>query len=285
MTSRRWCFTLNNPAPEDETIIGSWETKYLVFGREVGDSNTPHLQGFIIFAGNKRLSALKKLHGKIHWEPTKKASIAAATYCKKDGNFFESGEIHDKTKQGERNDIKCAVATIKSAGIKRCSEEHPATWVKFSRGLRDIALLQIEPYTHDRCRGLWIYGPPGTGKSHAARIHDPDLFDKDQNKWFDGYDGEKTILLDDMDTSHLAHHLKRWTDRYACKGETKGGTVHLRHTLFIVTSNYHPVDLFKNDKSEFDNSMVEAICRRFAVVEKTTKEQVIDFDLNNYINE
>lgn len=279
--SRRWCFTLNNPAPEDETIIGSWETKYLVYGRE--DEGTPHLQGFIIFNSNYRLSALKKLHGKIHWEITKKPSIAAATYCKKDGNFFESGVIHDKTKQGERNDIKRAVATLKSSGVKRCSEEHPAVWVKYSRGLRDIAILQCPKYTHPHCRGLWIYGKPGTGKSHAVREAYPDLFDKDQNKWWDGYDGEKVVLLDDLDTSTLGHHLKRWADRYPVKGETKGGTVHLSHVLFVVTSNYHPIDLFKNPLTE-EQPMLEAIVRRFKIVLKADKEEIIDFDLTSFFN-
>lgn len=46
--------------------------------------------------------------------------------------------------------------------------------------------------------------------------------------------------MDDLDTTHecLASHIKRWSDRYAEIGETKGGAVGLRHKWFIITSQY-----------------------------------------------
>jgi hypothetical protein len=75
-------------------------------------------------------------------------------------------------------------------------------------------------------RGTWIYGPPGTGKSRSARAdYGDDIYLKAQNKWWDGYTGQQTVILDDMDNGALGHHLKIWTDRYACTGEVKGGTI------------------------------------------------------------
>ena len=84
------------------------------------------------------------------------------------------------------------------------------------------------------------------------------MYIKAQNKWFDGYAGERVILLDDLDTNILGHYLKIWSDKYSCQGEVKGGTVKLRHHVFVVTSNYSIKELFKDDEQ-----MHDAIKRRF----------------------
>lgn len=48
---KRWCFTLNNPTADErrhiEEIITSGTIDFAVIGNEVGDSGTPHLQGFV----------------------------------------------------------------------------------------------------------------------------------------------------------------------------------------------------------------------------------------------
>lgn len=269
--SRRWCFTLNNYTDNDISEISSWETTYTVFGREVGESGTPHLQGFIVFPKPKRLSLLKKLHSGLHWEVARGTSQQASDYCKKDGDYIESGIF--PASQGRRNDLEAAIITLKSDGLSAVAREHPTVFVKFSRGLRDINLFLHESYNHSNVRGYWIWGPPGTGKSHFARSLSDSIFIKDQNKWWDGYDGELNVILDDLDTNVLGHHLKIWADRYACKGETKGGTIHLRHQRFIVTSNYSIDHLWPDDIS-----MCEALNRRFKVYHKDSLETIINFN-------
>lgn len=250
-------------------MILSWNCKYLVVGKELGESGTPHYQGFVIFNNNYRFVAVKRLCDRMHWEITHATSAQAADYCKKDGNFSELGTLNE---QGKRTDLAEAVATLKESGIAAVAREHTETFVKYSRGLRDAALFLQDSYCHPDVRGWWIHGPPGTGKSHAARMLSS-LFIKDQNKWWDGYDGEENVLLDDLDSRTLGHHLKIWADKWPCKGETKGGTVFLRYKRFIVTSNYTPQHFWGDD-----DAMCEAIWRRFHVYEKETKEQMIPFE-------
>jgi hypothetical protein len=120
-----------------------------------------------------------------------------------------------------------------------------------------------EAKDHTDVRGVWFYGAPGTGKSRKAREENPGLFLKQQNKWWDGYEGQKVVLIDDFDKGGacLGHYLKIWADRYACTGEIKGGMIPLNFTKFIITSNYSPEEIWSDDKV-----LVEAITRRFDLV-------------------
>jgi hypothetical protein len=119
-------------------------------------------------------------------------------------------------------------------------------------------LDSVPPYTAPDVRGVWFYGPPGTGKTHAARTRYPGAYIKAQNKWWDGYQKQRFVVLDDLDQSCLNHYLKIWADKWPCTGESKGGTLNLHHRAFIVTSNYEPEDLVRGDQA-----MCQAIRRRF----------------------
>lgn len=88
--NRSWCFTLNNYNDDDEESIQNIECKYLIYGREVGEKGTPHLQGTIQFNHAKTFSAVKKNLTKAHLEPCIDL-LASIKYCKKDGDIFEKG--------------------------------------------------------------------------------------------------------------------------------------------------------------------------------------------------
>lgn len=276
--STRWCFTLNSWTPDHEDTLKTVPCKYLVYGKEKGQSGTPHLQGFITFSKPKRLSALKKISDTAHWEITKGTSLQASDYCKKGSqshdewkehgasgpNFGVGAEVFEDgiaPTPGKRTDLQGVCDMIKDGeSLQSIASQHPETFIKFGRGIRDLKLTLDTKYTPAGTRGIWYWGAPGTGKSRKAREDNPDAYLKPQSKWFDGYNGEDVIILDDMDTNILGHYLKIWTDRYPCTGETKGGTINLQHDKFIVTSNYSIQQLWPDDKE-----MQAAILRRFEV--------------------
>lgn len=242
---------------------------YLIYGKEVGASGTPHLQGFFTVAKKIGIKELRKLGMECHLEATKGTSFQAMCYCKKDGDFVEFGSVPTP---GKRTDLESAVDLIQNGvSLHVLAESHPTVVVKYGRGLRDLQLLLDKPYDHDDVRGIWYYGAPGTGKSRKAREENPDAFLKPQSKWWDGYAGQDCVILDDLDTNVLGHYLKIWADRYSCTGETKGGTINLRHKKIIVTSNYSIEHLWKDDEE-----MQKAIKRRFKVTKFSEPFKKID---------
>jgi len=53
----------------------------------------------------------------------------------------------------------------------------------------------------DTLTNKWYYGPPGTGKSRKVRQDYPNVYDKPLNKWWDAYEDQEVVVLDDFDKS------------------------------------------------------------------------------------
>ena len=110
------------------------------------------------------------------------------------------------------------------------------------------------------------------------------------NKWWDGYNNQKHVIMDDIGPEHkvLGQQLKIWDDRYGCILENKGGAMASAYDTFVVTSQYSIEEIFGDD-----DETVEALKRRFKVIhfpvtiirgfelrlkEKPLKEKPIDSD-------
>jgi Putative viral replication protein len=96
--SRFWCFTLNNYTSDELESLELWcceeEIEYGVLGREVGESGTPHIQGYLQFVSRKRIGNLRGRLARAHFEVARCPAEAAA-YCKKDGEYSEYGKAID----------------------------------------------------------------------------------------------------------------------------------------------------------------------------------------------
>lgn len=104
--AKHWVFTLNNPTAEEQLNLATHGESisvepeqalftYLVFGRETGDSGTPHLQGYLVLETKLRLAQVKNINGfeRCHLEVARGTAVQASTYCKKDGDFDEYGTL------------------------------------------------------------------------------------------------------------------------------------------------------------------------------------------------
>lgn len=90
--AKNWSFTLNNYTDDDIARLTNLppDVSYIIFGKEVAASGTPHLQGTVCFHQRLRLNHAKNFLGNAHLAPTRSLSHSIE-YCRKDGDVFESG--------------------------------------------------------------------------------------------------------------------------------------------------------------------------------------------------
>lgn len=176
-------------------------------------------------------------------------------------------------------DVKAVIQKKRSYAdcLKMSNEElfdrfGPVQFLKAVGGINAYKLMEEGAKQTEECRGIWVQGPPGCGKSHLVETFwgedQEKVYRKPQNKWWDGYCGQKIVILEDIDGPYLNHYLKIWADKWKASGEVKGAVVPLNHEWFVVTSNYSIREIVemgaKNDITDF--VLVEAIERRFKVI-------------------
>jgi len=274
-----WCFTFNygkdgQPDYDDAgTFLRSMSEKcrFIIAGREVAPSTgQKHWQGYCQMLKRCRLSSLKKVRngGTVHFEPARGSVDQNIEYCTKTENceIFRHGEPQcDDPGDRERARWKKA----RDAAVKGDFDNVPdQIYVSHYSSIRSIARDHAEPLKNeDGTTGLWYYGLTGTGKSRTARSKygekADELYLKPVNKWWDGYRGQPYVLLEDFGKEHavLGYHLKIWGDRYSFPAEIKGSTIQLRPKKIIVTSQYHPRDIWAGDPET-----LHAILRRYELM-------------------
>lgn len=136
--SKNWCFTLNNYTDEDLLRLSELVTKnnkvlYIIFGKEVGESGTPHLQGFVTLAQRSTLNVVKGFIGGNPHVETSRNINASINYCKKDGDFLEFGIRSGG--QGSRSDLEMFKESVKNGmlTLSEIREHHSETYARYPR--------------------------------------------------------------------------------------------------------------------------------------------------------
>lgn len=250
MTSKTWNYTLNNYTEQDIEQFKSFVCTRHRCAKEIGESGTPHLQGVITFTQTYRLSGLKKLNNKAHWEKTKNL-VKSVNYCTK-------GEIIidiNNSKQGERTDLSLAIETLKKTGLRGVRDEHPEEYVKFHKGLKALIYDDegddIPIWTDVEVLVFW--GEPGCGKTRKCWELDENLYTVPTPSgngclWFDGYKDQETILFDDFYGWIKYDEIIRLLDGYRMRLQVKGGFVQKRWKRVLMTSNAHPEDWYRRNE-------------------------------------
>ena len=87
-----------------------------------------------------------------------------------------------------------------------------------------------------------FWGRTGTGKSKRAWDEGGlQSYPKDpRTKFWDGYSGQRTVIIDEFRGAIDIGHLLRWLDRYPVIVEIKGSSTRLVAETIYITSNLDP---------------------------------------------
>lgn len=256
--SKYWCFTINNYSDEEyDSILLAFDIQenrisYIIFGIEVGEQKTQHLQGYVEFTDRPRLHQVKqRINERGHYERRRGTSEEASVYCKKDDRFFEFGTI-SKPRQGRRADLEEIKQKISSGTpVREVAEEHFALWCQYRRSFDAYHAYLHEPRFRQDLRVYCLWGAAGTGKTRFAYefaaerglacwlSSDPEL------RWFDGYSQQPIAILDDYRGDAPVSLLLRILDIYPTSVAVKGGFVPWNPIEIWVTSNTEPSEWYQ----------------------------------------
>lgn len=269
-----FCFTINNYVEEDISrlqILFEEEAKYWIIGKEIGESGTPHLQGYASYKRRRTFDVIRnQLGARAHIERSRGTARQNREYCSKGGEFVEGGSINEGGKPTRDELAESFVVAVGSGnkGVAEYASSFPGTYIFSGSTMLRNTLSVITPVERGAINVRWLYGLPGVGKSRRAHAELPEAYVKDpRTKWWNGYMCEKDVIIDDFAPLGIdMNHLLRWFDRYKCRVETKGGMVALLAVNFIVTSNFEPSDCFR-DKEGIPHQQMDALYRRITVEE------------------
>lgn len=260
---KNWCFTLNNYTEEQYQELLNYDCTYIVIGKEIApETGTPHLQGFITFNKPQRLSACRKIV-QAHWTPSRGTAEQNKDYCSKSDNYEERGEIPMNRKRQAEHQREHFAAVIQSAINGTIKDDHPVEYVRYHNAVEKIHAKHKKPKHRHDIKVHVYWGPTATGKSRRAdQEAGENAYRKSPRSIFwQGYQGETNIIIDEFRGGIDISHMLLWTDRYPVTVEMKGSSTPLCAENIWITSNTHPRDWYP----ELDSETMDALLRRFKI--------------------
>jgi len=236
MTSRNYCFTINNPTADVITFPAD-KCKCAVYQKEIGTSGTVHFQGYLELKSPARIPSIKQWGGdwpRAHLEIRRGTRLQAVEYSEKSESrapgaetvYWPDKETVDPlsdSQQGKRSDLSRVAQLVTDGGTFRdVAMQHPESFIKYYRGIQSLISTVRTPApvpnmhflpwqqsvlnklllpVHPR-KIFWIVDDTGnTGKSYFStylvKNHGAILFGAGKSDRIQhAYGGEKIALFD-----------------------------------------------------------------------------------------
>jgi len=233
------------------------------------DTKKDHYQCKCTWRVGKRWTQMKKLMGHHHFE--KSVSKCFAYTAKLDSTMIVT---HDGRAPGARSDLVAMKAIIDNGGTEEdLWDEHFGSMCRYNNAMSKYKALKSKKRKRPLLDVEWIIGPSGAGKSTQAEKENPDAYwlnqDGTGNIWWDGYDGESCVVIDDFRPNMFTYEqlLKLLSSRGNYRIAHKGGSGWLTCEKIVLTSVEHPRNLY----GMYDVQLERRVTRFVTVTEVTTR--------------
>lgn len=271
--SRNYCFTDFKNINFDfyEKIYNEYKDiiRYICVGIEIcPKTKKQHIQGWIQFFNKKRIGGVKRcLNNKsLHCESMRGTAFDNDKYCSKDKKFKKFGAF---IKQGHRSDLEKIKKDIKDGASKEeIMDNNFELYCRYRNGINDY----MEIINKKKCAEFrkvkveYLHGETGTGKTRHAMKKAKFKICANDLKWWDGYNGEKCIVIDDYDNDVNITKMLNILDGYQLRLPIKGGFTYANWNKVYITSNLDPDELHIHAKKKHRDALFRRITKvcRFA---------------------
>lgn len=270
--STSWCFTVNHDPESFELKESALVTKAVYQTETAPTTGHVHIQGYIVFRKSRTMQQVKDYLGNdVHVAIAGGNSSQNFKYCTKAGGTNQRIIGKWTNEQGKRNDLDSAKeAILDGISEKSLSETHFSAWCKYYKAFDRFRLLQCKPAWRDVHVTL-ITGEAGTGKTKYVYDRHPsdDIYSilSYDPMWFDGYDQQDVLLLDDYRAGKLkTTELLRILDGHPIQLPIKGSSVWAHFTFVYITTNETTIEHWVDSHSK--KALDRRIKDRVEVVEK-----------------
>lgn len=168
-----------------------------------------------------------------------------------EGQRFEYGK---PSQQGLRSDLEAIRKRLRDGEkLLSIADDYFGSYIRYGRYFKEYQSLVLQERSKKwrNIKVKFLSGPTRCGKTrYAYDNYDVDDIFKiscsDGLKWFDGYQGQKVLILDEFKNQVQLTRMLDLLDNWQCRLEYKGGITYALWDTVIITTNLRRCQVFPN---------------------------------------
>lgn len=213
-------------------------------------TENPHLQVYVELKNPRSVKSVSKAFMNAHVEPRSGSQQQAIDYCSKEDTRLNGPYSWGiPNAQGSRTDMALFISAIRDgSSVTSMLDDHASNILRYGRGMDRIRSI-IPPPRRPNLVLIFYYGVSGAGKSYKAHFQWPDAYTytDNSNGWFDGYDNQKVVIMDEFSGLTPLPLMLKLLDPYPHRMPIKGGFVPIYADTIVFTTNTVPQHLYYGD--------------------------------------